>query len=411
MKKLNNTVAKKYILLCILMVIVFSIIMGLAVRMQTKKYIDIVNEKISQIIGEIQKQYPEIDEGNIIKILNTIDKGNEGKEILAQYGITDEISTIVEIERTGRVFKLINILILFSCSIILIILFIIYLIQRQKKINELDRYIQRISRKEYVLDIEENSEDELNSLKNSLYKITVLLKEEAENKKIQNESILTTVSDISHQLKTFLTCMQIMLDNILESKHMDEDTKKKFIIEASRQIKGVNFLLLSLLKLSKLEASVIQFEKTTINIKQMVDEIITNMEVLIEVKQISIKQNINNDINISGDYNWNKEAIQNIIKNAIEHTEEGKSITITAETNDVYTCIRIIDEGQGISQKDLKHIFERFYKANGSKSDSIGIGLALSKSIIERQNGYIEVDSKLGEGTTFTIKYLKIYNK
>ena len=138
----------------------------------------------------------------------------------------------------------------------------------------------------------------------------------------------------------------------------------------------------------------------------MVEDIISDLDVVVDIKQISIIKNIK-DVTITGDYNWNKEAILNIIKNAVEHTQEGKNVYIDIDENDVYSKITVTDEGNGIAKKDLKHIFEKFYKVTDSDSNSFGIGLALSKSIIEKQNGYISVDSKIGEGTTFIIKYLK----
>ena len=129
--------------------------------------------------------------------------------------------------------------------------------------------------------------------------------------------------------------------------------------------------------------------------------------VIFEPKQINIILKCPENVKIKGDYNWNKEAIQNIIKNAIEHSNENKDVKIIVEENNVYVSLMIIDEGQGIEQEELKNIFNRFYKTTNSNENSIGIGLSLSKSIIENQNGYISVDSKIGEGTTFTIKYIK----
>lgn len=404
---MKNNMAKKYLIIYIIISLLFVAITAIVTVVQTQNYTKKINQNIAEILGEIETQYPEVQEENIIKILNGTENKKEGTILLEKYGITDEVSAIKEIEDASKKTILINISIMIMFAIIIIVIFTIYLKYRNKEINKLDKYIQKISRRDYSLDIEECSEDELNSLKNSLYKITVLLKEEAENKKIQNEAILTSVSDISHQLKTFLTSMQIILDNLLESKDMEERTREKFLLEASKQIKGINFLMLSLLKLSKLDAKVVAFENKPINLENMLEEILENLEVMIELKQIKIIKEINNNTQIIGDYNWNKEAIQNIIKNAIEHTKEGQKVKIKVEENDVYTSIEIKDEGEGIEKEDLKHIFERFYKAKGSKEESFGIGLSLSKSIIEKQNGYIQVESEIKKGTTFIIKYLK----
>lgn len=407
MRKLKNKTARIYLNICIIICVIFTIIMGVTTYFQAQVYTEEINIKIAEILGEVKAQYPEVEEENMIKILNGTNETNIGKEMLEKYGITEEISSIEKIEQISKRIIFVNVSIVLVAVILIMLFFLIYIKRREKSIDKLDRYIQKISRKDYSLDIEESSEDELNSLKNSLYKITVLLKEEAENKKNQNEAILTSVSDISHQLKTSLTCIQILLDNILESKNMDESTREKFILETSRQIKGINFFILSLLKLSKLDAKVVEFENNKINFRKMIDEIIANLEVLIELKEIKIIKNIPSNIEIIGDYNWNKEAIQNIIKNAVEHTVEGEKVTIEAKENDVYTSIIVKDEGEGIDENDLNHIFERFYKAKGANENSIGIGLSLAKSIIEKQNGYISVESVIEKGTTFTIKYLK----
>ncbi len=407
MKLSKNKKALKYIILCVVITVISTIIMFITTIAQNKMYTKHLNEQIASILGEIQREYPDFDDEKIIKILNSDSEYKQGREMLKKYGITEEVTASLEIEKEQGTNITINVLIIFFNFLIYIIIFTRYLKQRQKRINELDMYIQKVSRRDYSINIEESSEDELNSLKNSLYKITVMLKEEAENKKIQNEAILSSVSDISHQLKTPLTSIQILLDNIIESKEMDIETRNKFLLEIVRQIKGMNFLILSLLKLSKLEAGIVELENNLIDVNKLVKEVVNNLEVLAEVKQIDIIINSPNEVKIKGDYNWNKEAIQNIVKNAIEHSNENKKVIIIVEENNVYVSLKVIDEGQGIEKEELKNIFNRFYKTTNSKENSIGIGLALSKSIIERQSGFITVDSEMGRGTTFTIKYIK----
>ncbi|MCI8587303.1 MAG: HAMP domain-containing histidine kinase [Clostridia bacterium] len=407
MKLSKNKKALKYIILCVVITVISTIIMFITTIAQNKMYTKHLNEQIASILGEIQREYPDFDDEKIIKILNSDSEYKQGREMLKKYGITEEVTASLEIEKEQGTNITINVLIIFFNFLIYIIIFTRYLKQRQKRINELDMYIQKVSRRDYSINIEESSEDELNSLKNSLYKITVMLKEEAENKKIQNEAILSSVSDISHQLKTPLTSIQILLDNIIESKEMDIETRNKFLLEIVRQIKGMNFLILSLLKLSKLEAGIVEFENNLIDVNKLIKEVVNNLEVLAEVKQIDIIINSPNEVKIKGDYNWNKEAIQNIVKNAIEHSNENKKVIIIVEENNVYVSLKVIDEGQGIKKEELKNIFNRFYKTTNSKENSIGIGLALSKSIIERQSGFITVDSEMGKGTTFTIKYIK----
>ncbi len=402
---MKNVVARKYILICVAITIVFSFVMWRNVVNQNKVYEKEINSTLVNIIGLIKEEYPNISDEEIIKILNNEEFSKDGTEVLEKYGISDELAIEKMQDRQAK-FIIVNIAIIALCAGSVVSVFVIYLINRKKKINYLDNYLQKVSNGKYYTELEKESEDELNRLKDSLYKITVMLKEDSENKRLRNEAILNSVANISHQLKTPLTSIQILLDNIIESTDMNEDTRKKFTLEILRQVKGMNFLILALLKLSRLDAGVVEFENKEINLKNLVEDIVSDLDVVIDIKQINLIKNIK-DVTITGDYNWNKEAILNIIKNAVEHTQEGKNVYIDIDENDVYSKITVSDEGNGIAKKDLKHIFEKFYKATDSDPNSFGIGLALSKSIIEKQNGYISVDSKIGEGTKFIIKYLK----
>lgn len=404
--KYNKNV-KFLIILCILTIVGFAVISIIFEKIEMNKYQKIVNYKTAKILDEIKKQYPEAEEEEIIKILNNQDKKID-KNLLKEYGIYDNDIAIKQLKNNEKEIIIGTTIIVILTGITLIFLFEIYRKNRKKQIDMLTQYVEKISQKQYILDIDECSEDELNKLKNELYKITVMLKEEAEKSKKQKEALADSVSDISHQLKTPLTSILIMLDNLSQSNNMDEITREKFINEIARQIESMNWLVISLLKLSKLDAGVIEFQNEKINIKEMIKEIISNLEIISEIKNVKIKISSNKEAYFIGDYNWNKEAIQNIVKNAIEHTKENTEIDINIEENDVYTSISITDNGEGISNEDLKHIFDRFYKSKNSAENSFGIGLSLSKSIIEKQNGYIQVETEHGKGTTFIIKYVKV---
>lgn len=403
----NNKNVKFLIILCILTIVCFAVISIIFEKIEMNKYQKIVNYKTAKILDEIKKQYPEAEEEEIIKILNNQDKKID-KNLLKEYGIYDNDIAIEQLKNNEKEIIIGTTIIVILTGITLIFLFEIYRKNRKKQIDMLTQYVEKVSQKQYILDIDECSEDELNKLKNELYKITVMLKEEAENSKKQKEALADSVSDISHQLKTPLTSILIMLDNLSQSNNMDEITREKFINEIARQIESMNWLVISLLKLSKLDAGVIEFQNEKINIKEMIKEIISNLEIISEIKNVKIKISSNKETYFIGDYNWNKEAIQNIIKNAIEHTKENTEVDINIEENDVYTSISIADNGEGISNEDLKHIFDRFYKSKNSAENSFGIGLSLSKSIIEKQNGYIQVETEQGKGTTFIIKYVKV---
>lgn len=398
----------KLIIIPLTILMIFTcIVISMQTYSQYKKISVITNEKISEIIEYIIKENPAIDTKKIIQILNSNEyKVGEGE--LKKYGINiEEVNSIIAVQKQMKNNIILNIILIVLFNALYMAIIFIYLKQRDKKITQITQYINEIKNKKYDLDINENSEDELSNLKNELYKITIMLKEESEISRQDKENIKMSVEDISHQLKTPLTSIVIMLDNLKDNPNMDEDTKQRFIFEISKQVDWINWLVISILKLSRLEANVVKFSANKINVKKFIDEIIDNLEIPIEIKNQKIIIEGNEDASFIGDYKWQQEAITNIIKNAIEHNKENGKITIKYEENVLFTKITIIDEGQGIAKEDLKHIFERFYKAQNSSDNSVGIGLSLAKNIIEKNNGMINCKSEIGNGTEFIVKYMK----
>lgn len=411
MKHLRNKNLRYLILPMILLTIATGIIITIQTYMQYQKVTIIVNKKIADIIGTIIQQNPGIDTRTIIEILNSnqdTEEYQKGQEELKKYGINiNETNSIITVQSQMKQNLILNIILIIIFSILWMAIIFVYLRKRDKKINQITQYINEIKNRKYDLDINENSEDELSNLKNELYKITVMLKEESEISKKDKENIKMSVEDISHQLKTPLTSITIMLDNLKDNPNMDENTKQKFIFEISKQIDWINWLVISMLKLSKLDANVVQFYKEKINLKKLINEIIKNLEIPIEIKNQQIIIEGDENASFTGDYKWQQEAITNIIKNCIEHNKEKGKLFIKYEENTLFTKITIRDEGEGISKEDLKHIFERFYKGQNSSENSVGIGLALAKNIIEKDNGMISCKSELDKGTEFVIKYMK----
>lgn len=398
----------KLIIIPLTILMIFTcIVISMQTYSQYKKISVITNEKISEIIEYIIKENPSIDTKKIIQILNS-NEYKVGEEELKKYGINiEEINSIIAVRKQMKTNIILNIILIVLFSVLYMAIIFIYLKQRDKKINQITQYINEIKNRKYDLNINENSEDELSNLKNELYKITIMLKEESEISRQDKEKIKMSVEDISHQLKTPLASIMIMLDNLKDNPNMDEDTKQKFIFEISKQVDWINWLVISILKLSRLEADVVKFSNNKINVKKFIDEIIGNLEIPIEIKNQKISIEGDEDASFIGDYKWQQEAITNIIKNAIEHNKENGKITIKYEENVLFTKITIIDEGQGIAKEDLKHIFERFYKAQNSSDNSVGIGLSLAKNIIEKNNGMINCKSEIGNGTEFIVKYMK----
>lgn len=411
MKIFENKNIKYLILPMIILTITASITITIQTIQQYKAVTITLNEKIAEIMGKISESNPEIDSREIIEILNSAkntEQYEKGQKELSKYGIEiDKINSIKLIENQMKTNLKLNILIIVLFSILWMTIIILYLRKRDKKIKQITNYINQIKNKKYDLNIEENTEDELSNLKNELYKITIMLKEESEISKKDKENLKMSVEDISHQLKTPLTSITIMLDNLKDNPNMEEKTKQKFIFEISKQVEWINWLVISMLKLSKLGANVVQFYDEKINLNKFIGEIIKNLEIPIEVKNQKIIIDGNENVSFIGDYKWQQEAITNIIKNCIEHNANNGTIYINYEENSLFTKITIRDEGEGISKEDLKHIFERFYKGKNSSENSVGIGLALAKNIIQKNNGMINCKSELDKGTEFVIKYMK----
>lgn len=381
----NKIELKKMCITSCIVIIIFLITFSILIYKQYKTYTYNFNQKIAGIIDNVLEKYPDIEKREIVEILNSSDKTNN--EILREYGIElDKDSVILENNTDFQKFIIIDVSTLIVFILILSIIVFKYNHSESKKINEITKYIEEINRGNYKLNIEENTEDELSILKNELYKITIKLKEVAENSQKDKTTLKDSLSDISHQIKTPITSILIMLDNILSDENMPEDIKKDFIKDIKREIVNIKFLVESILKLSKIDSNSIKFIKKEVFIKDIINEAVKNVSMLSELKNIEIIVLGDDSIKTICDLKWQVEAITNILKNCIEHSYENRKIYINYNQNNMYTELKIEDNGTGIDAKDLPHIFERFYKGKNSSSDSVGIGLALSKSIIESNN-------------------------
>ena len=403
MKKLNY---KNCIIVIITTILVFTIAISIINYIQYRNYTKNVNIVINEIVNNIQEQYPDVDINKIISMLN--DENVSKENVLSQYGIDiSKDSAILTNDLLYRNNVIMNLSIILIFSIIIIIVFVLYNKRQKNKIKEITNYIEQINNKNYALDIQDNNEDELSVLKNELYKITVMLKEQAENSAKDKINLKNSLEDISHQLKTPLTSITIMLDNILDSPDMDLQTRNEFIKDIYREIANIKFLVQNLLILSKFDANTITFNENEEKLEDIIEEAKQNVASICDLKNIQIILEGKEDAKTTCDLKWQVEALTNILKNCAEHSNNNTKINVLYSENNMYSEIVIKDEGSGIDQKDLKHIFERFYKGKNSDKDSIGIGLSLAKTIIEKDNGFITVDSELGKGTTFNIKYRK----
>lgn len=418
----KNKQAVKSLLLTGVVLVVGVVVYMSWISWYTHKYKNIENTYIRCIIENVISQYPDFDMEEIAIILNKsygeLESSTTSEEfynILRKNGITDNTFYIKDMSDIRNVNIIVSTLIIGVMSVLFIICFYIYLRRRKNAIVQLQDYMDKISRGNYELEINDNSEDELSSLKNSLYKIMVYMKEQADSARIKKVMLAQSVSDISHQLKTPLTSTQILLDNLNDNPDMEYATRKKFIYEALNQVNGMSWMIVTMLKLSRIDAGVVEFNNETISINKIIEEAVGNLEVIAEIKNVNIEKYIDNhnenklnksDIYINGDYNWNREALQNIIKNAIEHSNDKGTVKINITDNDVYTAVYITNRGDKLSDQRQKQIFERYYSEAKYEDNSMGIGLPLAKAVIEKQGGYISVESD-DEETVFIVKYIK----
>lgn len=405
MKKTINMSIKKTVIMGIILIAIFSLIFAIIIKSQYKEYSRLINDNINKIINKVIEKYPEVKEDDILEIVRSTEPAKEN--ILQKYGYEEEIANIKEMKTKMEHNITKNVMFVIACGISYVAVYTVYVLIQEKKVKSINEYIMQVNHGNYSLKIEENGEGELSKLRNELYKTTVLLKETAENSEKEKKNLSNSLADISHQLKTPLTSIRIMLDNISDNPDMEEEVRNEFLTDISKQIDWISSLVISLLKMAKFDAGTIKMEDKKINVKSLIENVIDNLSILIEIKNLKIITKVNEDATFVADYKWQLEAITNILKNSIEHTKTNTKIYIIVEDTSVFLKIIIKDEGQGINKKDLKHIFERFYKSQNSNEDSIGIGLALAKTIIEKSNGYIKVDSEIGKGTTFEMKYLK----
>lgn len=402
----NKLRLKQYITSALIVFICLFVMFLILNIYEYKTYTKNFNNKISAIVTLVKDKYPEITDKEIIEIINSNKQSDDS--FFLKYGIDiDNKAVLLENDKSYHTFLIINMSFLIITIASLCILYFRYNYKRKNDIKDIIKYIEQINRRNYELEIDTISEDELSILKNEIYKTAVMLKEAALNSNKDKLNLKKSLEDISHQLKTPLTSILVLLDNLIDEPDMDSSIRNDFIIDIKRNVININFLVQALLKLSKFDANTVHFIKKENDLEMIVKEAIKNVSTLCDLRNINIKLNILENAKVLCDAKWQIEAITNIIKNAIEHSKDNSSIIINIDNNRVYSKIEVIDFGDGISKRDIKHIFERFYKGENATSNSIGIGLALAKTIIEEDKGSIAVESNKSN-TKFTIKYFKL---
>ncbi len=275
--------------------------------------------------------------------------------------------------------------------------------RQEKQIQEMIDYLTKVQDFTELPGMNEITEGRMGILQSEIYKVVTILKEEYSSEHKQKKYMSDMMSDISHQFKTPLTAISLMTELLMEPG-VTEEQRLEYASKIDSQINKMTWLIKNLLTLSQLEAGVLEMKSEDISLNNMMSDIESSLEVMAEVAGVELSAEVPDGLSIKGDKHWLREALMNIIKNSVEHTPEGGFVKINVTDNNIFTGITIADNGKGISKEHLPHIFERFYKAGNTSTNSVGIGLAMAKQIINLHGGTIEVESEEGAGTTFTIK-------
>lgn len=278
--------------------------------------------------------------------------------------------------------------------------------KRYQKIAKLSALLDSILHGSENVSFDDFSEGELSILQNELTKMTAKLWAQKDELLRDKLYLTDSIADISHQLRTPLTSINLIC-NFLSKSELTDEKKRQLSMDLSKILKRIEWLISSLLKLSKIDAGTVNFKQEAVYLKELIEKSITPLMIPMELKEQQFNVHMTGNESYIGDLSWSIEAISNILKNCMEHTPIGGKIDVNCDENNIYTEIVIKDNGNGIDKEDLPHIFERFYKGKHSSDQSVGIGLALARVIIVEQNGTIKVENNFDGGAKFTIRFYK----
>ncbi len=288
-------------------------------------------------------------------------------------------------------------------SLAVIVLQLVLYRKREKDTAELISYLMRVQDRLELPEMSGFREGQFGILQSEIYKLVALLKEQYSNEKKQKKYMADMLSDISHQIKTPMTAITIMND-LLKTPELSERQRLAYVEKIDSQTERIRWLVKNLLTMSRLEADMLELKSEEMGIEELLVDVLNPLYVLADAKQVELSVDIPEGIRLFCDRKWTAEALSNIVKNCIEHTDSGGEVSVTVVQTNFSTDITVRDTGEGIAKEHLPYIFDRFYRAPGASSDSVGIGLSMSKQLIMRQNGMIEVKSELGVGTEFLVR-------
>lgn len=275
---------------------------------------------------------------------------------------------------------------------------------RYDKLDRLSEQIDIVLHNSEHLLIAESEEGELSVLQSEIIKMTQRIREQNKALRREKEHLADSLADIAHQLRTPLTSANLIL-TLLEADP-DEAQQRELLAETKELYAQMEWLINSLLKLSRLDAGVVEFQSSRIEVGRLVRAALRPLLFSMDLHNITLYTEIPDSTEIQGDFDWLSEAVRNILKNCMESVGDNGRIEIVCEDNPLYTKISIHDSGPGIPAEDLPFLFERFYRGKNSDASGYGIGLALCRTIIMRQDGTISAKNHPEGGAVFTIRFL-----
>lgn len=278
---------------------------------------------------------------------------------------------------------------------------------RYEKMEKLEQQIDLILHGEEIAVLEDCVEGELAVLSTQVKKIVRCLQEQQGI--LQKEKVLLAdyMADISHQMKTPLTSIHLIL-SFLQEENLTFKRRRELVRELTILANRMDWMVYAMLRMAKLDAGTVVLQEKEISMEQLIQNCYESLAVLMDVRGISFHSSVAEGACMKGDMAWMTEAVTNVMKNCMEHTPEGGEVFVRVQENPLYTVIFVEDTGTGIASEDLPHIFERFYRGKNADENSVGIGLALSRRIIQSQNGTIKAYNKRkGEGAVFEIRCYK----
>ncbi|HHW31530.1 MAG TPA: HAMP domain-containing histidine kinase [Clostridiaceae bacterium] len=278
--------------------------------------------------------------------------------------------------------------------------------KRYRHIAELSHEIDKILHDSSKFDLNRFAEGELSILHSEIYKMTVRLREQADALKKDKTYLADSIADISHQIRTPLTSINLIA-NFLTDEDLSDERRITLAKDLLRLLSRIDWLISTLLKISKLDTGTVRFAKNPVNVSDLIRKSAEPLAIPMDLRNQKLIVKAKGDEHFIGDFSWTAEAVENILKNCMEHTPPGGTITVKVKETPIFTELTITDTGTGIAPEDLPHLFERFYKGKSSKDSNIGIGLALSRMIVTAQNGTIKVENCNNGGACFTVRFYK----